>query len=151
MTNTQYLNEFVGILNAQPEPVRLLLKKYNYEIVGNPTLDDVKKVWEKYPKVLEEIFMLAAPLEEVNKTVSYASGWLTAAAAASAGLSAVFSSISGSSKSEEEKKAEEREAEEQEKKDEEAAAREKRNTYLLIGVVVVVIGIVLAVVLSKKH
>lgn len=148
MTNTQYLNEFVGILNAQPEPVRLLLKKYNYEIVGNPTLEDVKKVWEKYPKVLEEIFMLAAPITEVNEKVSYADGWLTYAAAGAAALSAIFSSLGGKSDEDEEDK--ETEEEEQEAEEKEAAAREKRNTYILIGVVVVVIGIVLAVVLSKK-
>ena len=147
MTNTQYLNEFVGILNAQPEPVRLLLKKYNYEIVGNPTLDDVKKVWEKYPKVLEEIFMLAAPITEVNEKVSYADGWVTYAAAGAAALSAIFSSLGGKSDEDED---EETEKEEQEAEEKEAAAREKRNTYILIGVVVVVIGIVLAVVLSKK-
>jgi hypothetical protein len=147
MTNTQYLNEFVGILNAQPEPVRLLLKKYNYEIVGNPTLEDVKKVWEKSPKVLEEVFMLAAPITEVNEKVSYADGWVTYAAAGAAALSAIFSSIGGKSDEDED---EEAEKEEQEAEEKEAAAREKRNTYILIGVVVVVIGIVLAVVLSKK-
>ena len=71
MTNQEYFARFVEILNAHPESVRLLLKNYNVDAIGKPTIEDIKRA--NSTKLIEEIFAI----EENKEIPNYSDGWIS--------------------------------------------------------------------------
>lgn len=147
MTNQEYFARFVEILNAHPESVRLLLKNYNVDAIGKPTIEDIKRA--NSTKLIEEIFLI----EENKDNANYAIGWLGIASTAATAVGSILGQISGA-KSNSANKETAAQIEARLKAEAEAKAAEekkkKQQTYILIGVAVLVLGAVAFFFLKKN-
>lgn len=146
MTNQEYFARFVGILNAHPESVRLLLKNYNVDAIGKPTIEDIKRA--NSTKLIEEIFAI----EENKESASYAIGWLGIASTAATAVGSILGQISGAnSNSSNQETAAQIEARLKAEADAKAAEekKKKQQTYILIGVAVLVLGAIAFFLLKK--
>ncbi len=145
MTNQEYFARFVEILNAHPESVRLLLKNYNVDAIGKPTIDDIKRA--NSTKLIEEIFLI----EENKDSANYAIGWLTIASTAVGGILGLLGKQTDTSRlkaeakaaaAEAEAKAKAVKAEAEAKAKADAEARKKQLTNMLMiggGVLLLII------------
>lgn len=145
MTNQEYFARFVEILNAHPESVRLLLKNYNVDAIGKPTIEDIKRA--NSTKLIEEIFLI----EENKETANYVIGWVSLAATAVSGTLGLFEKQTDTSrlKAEAEAKAKadaaERAKEEQERK------AKATQMYIILGIVgLLIIGAIGFVLVKSK-
>lgn len=139
MTNQEYFARFVEILNAHPESVRLLLKNYNVDAIGKPTIEDIKRA--NSTKLIEEIFLI----EENKDSANYAIGWLGIASTAATAVGSILGQISGAnSNSSNQETAAQIEARLKAEAEAKAAEekKKKQQTYILIGVAVLVLGAV---------
>lgn len=147
MTNQEYFARFVEILNAHPESVRLLLKNYNVDAIGKPTIEDIKRA--NSTKLIEEIFLI----EENKDNANYAIGWLGIASTAATAVGSILGQISGAnSNSANQETAAQIEARLKAEAEAKAAEekKKKQQTYILIGVAVLVLGAVAFFFLKKN-
>lgn len=147
MTNQEYFTRFVEILNAHPESVRLLLKNYNVDAIGKPTIEDIKRA--NSTKLIEEIFLI----EENKESANYAIGWLGIASTAANAVGSILGQISGTkSNSSNQETAAQIEARLKAEADAKAAEekKKKQQMYIIIGVAVLVVGAVAFFLFNKN-
>lgn len=137
MTNQEYFARFVEILNAHPESVRLLLKNYNVDAIGKPTIEDVKRA--NSTKLIEEIFLI----EENKETANYVIGWVSLAATAVSGALGLFKKQTDTSRLK-------AEAEARAKADAEARKKKLTNMLMISGGVLLVIIIAFTIFFFKS-
>lgn len=137
MTNQEYFARFVEILNAHPESVRLLLKKYNVAVIGKPTIEDIKRA--NSTKLIEEIFLI----EENKESANYVIGWVSLAATAVSGALGLFDKQTDTSRLK-------AEAEAKAKADAEARKKQLTNMLMIWGGVLLVIIIAFTIFFFKS-
>lgn len=137
MTNQEYFARFVGIINAYPESVRLLLKNYNVDAIGKPTIEDIKRA--NSTKLIEEIFAI----EENKEIPNYSDGWLSLAGTAVSGALGLFGKQTDTSRLK-------AEAEAKAKADAEARKKQQTNMLMIGGGVLLLIIIAFAIFFFKS-
>ena len=137
MTNQEYFARFVEILNAHPESVRLLLKNYNVDAIGKPTIEDIKRA--NSTKLIEEIFLI----EENKDTPNYVTGWVSLAGNAVSGILGLFDKQTDTSRLK-------AEAEAKAKADAEARKKQLTNAFIIGGGVLLLIIIAFSIFFFKS-